>query len=43
MNEDRERARREVLDWLAGTGSTVVLVVLAALIVMFVLIGAGLV
>lgn len=43
MREDVERSRQEVLDWLRGTGSTVVLVLLAALVVMFVLVGAGLV
>jgi|GEM_PF-4856274 len=42
MNEAQEQARREVLDWLHGTGSTLVLVILAALAVMFLLVGTGL-
>jgi succinate dehydrogenase hydrophobic anchor subunit len=41
MNEEREQARREVLDWFQGRGSTVVLVLLAAFVLMFVLVGAG--
>ena len=41
MNPEAERSRQEVLDWLRGPGSTVVLVLLLVFVVMFVLVGAG--
>jgi hypothetical protein len=37
----KDEARKEVTDWLQGSGAIGVLVVLAALVVVFVLVGAG--
>jgi len=41
MKEETERARQEVLDWLRGRGSTIVLALLGLFVVMFILAGAG--
>ena len=41
MNEDVERSKREVLDWLSGNGSTFVAALAAIFIVVAVLVGAG--
>lgn len=41
MNDDVERSRREVLDWLSGAGSTFVFALAAIFVLVAVLVGAG--